>query len=185
MADFRIVEFRTQYRNGRDPYDEVCLAPPGEGFLKTQTWHRVNSLIPKKNLNDSEKDSLHHQAMLGRWAVVGPAYEAWKQGVDLPEEGTPLAAWAGVTPEMASAFRNMGLKTVEDVRDHPEQVAKLNLPNARQISETAGAYLEGQDSAAKDEKIANLAEQVAAMEEMLAEATTPKRGRPKKEAEAA
>lgn len=188
MADFRIVEFETRYRNGKDPVDWVCLAPPGEGFLKTQSWHRVSKLRPIENPDPSTADSLAYQYMLHRWEHIEPAYDAWKKGEALPETGLPLAAWPGVTPDMAKALKSMGLNTVEDVRDNPEQVAKLHFPNARKLSETAAAYLSGQDSAEKDAEIAEMKERMAMMEQMLAEAAAdkPKRGRPRKtETEAA
>lgn len=192
MAEFRIVEFETRYRNGKEPVDWVCLAPPGESFLKTQTWHRVSKLKPRENPDPSLADSLTHKFMVHRWEIIEPAYKAWKEGEALPEHGTPLAAWGGVTKEMARALKSMGLHTVEDVRDNPESVAKLNFPNARKLSETAGAYLSGADKAAADAENAELKERIAAMEEMLKEAMAkeaPKKrgpGRPRKEdAEAA
>jgi hypothetical protein len=137
-----------------------------------------------------DMENLSHVAMVARWATIGPAYDAWKVGNAVPDGGTPLAAWAGVTPDQVQFLIRMGIRTVDDVRDMPESAAvKLPWPNARQLSKLAGDYLSGRDTADKDRVIADMAERMAAMEEMLnaQAATVEKRGpgRPKKEAEAA
>lgn len=182
-----ILEFKTEYAPGKDGVDLVLLAPKGEGHLKTQTWKRVKTLIPPENVDDATKASATYQDMAAKWYVIGPAYDAWKAGNELPETGTPLAAWSGVTNDMARALVAMGIKTVEDVRDMGDgAISKLAFPNARKLPELAGKFLEGKDLAQRDAENADLKERLAAMEEMLAETLEkPKRGRPKKEPEAA
>ena len=178
-----ILEFKTLYAIGKEPVDMVLVAPKGEGHLKTQTWHRVSKLRPPANADESARDSLSYQDMAAKWSLIGPAYDAWKDGNELPESGTPLAAWSGVTAEMAQAMRSMGFKTVEDVRDMGDgAVSKLPFPNARKLPELAAKWLEGTDSAVKDAENAELKERLAALEELLSERTQekPKRGRPKK-----
>ena len=181
-----ILEFKTLYEVGKEPVDMVLVAPKGEGHQKTQTWHRVSKLRPPAGVDDSTRDSLSYQDMEAKWSVIGPAYEAWKDGNELPESGTPLAAWSGVNTEMATALRAMGFKTVEDVRDMGDgAISKLPFPNARKLPELAGKWLDGADSAAKDVENAELKERLAALEELLAETTKPKRGRPPKQTEEA
>lgn len=178
-----VLDFKTEYLPGKDPVDMVLLAPKGEGHLKTQTWRRVHKLIPPKDVDDRVKESATYQDMAAKWSVIGPAYEAWKNGNELPETGTPLAAWSGVTGDMAKALQAMGIKTVEDVRDMGDgAVSKLAFPNARKLPELAGKFLEGKDLAARDAENADLRERLATMEEMLKEAMAdkPKRGRPRK-----
>lgn len=183
-----ILEFRTDYSTGK-PVDMVLLAPKGEGHMKTQTWHRVSKLRPPKSNDPALTESASYLDMAAKWSVIGPAYEAWREGNALPESGTPLAVWPGVTSDMAKALVSMGLKTVEDVRDMGDGViSRLPFPNARKLPELAGKFLEGKDKAASDAENAELRERLAAMEELLNErlaADKPKRGRPKKEAEAA
>lgn len=182
----RVVEFKTQYRVGKDPVDMVLLAPQGPGFEKTRTWHRVKDLRPPEN---PPRNAASFEDMQAKWSVIGPLYEAWKSGTELPEHGTPLEAWSGVTADQAQFLKAMGIRTVEDVRDMGDAaVAQLRFPHARQLPKLAKDYLEGADSAAKDAQIAEMAERMAAMEAMLEETTKPKRGpgRPKKtETEAA
>lgn len=183
-----ILDFKTEYVPGKDGVDMVLLAPKGEGHTKTQTWRRVEKLMPPENADDAKKASATYQDMAAKWSLIGPAYQAWKQGNALPETGTPLAAWSGVTADMAKALVAMGIRTVEDVRDmSTEHAAKLAFPNARKLPELAGKFLEGKDLAARDQENAELKERLAKMEEMLQEAmeNKPKRGRPRKETEAA
>jgi len=181
----RAVEFRTNYSNAQKPVDEVLLAPSGEGHLKTQTWHRVEKLRPVDTNDDRQRNSDTHVAMTARWSVIEPAYKAWKAGTEIPENGTPLAAWSGVSPDIATLLRNMSIRTVEDVRDMSESAfTKLPVPNARKLPQLAREFLEGADSATKDARIADMEERMAAMADMLEAQKVeekPRRGRPPKQ----
>ena len=178
----RAVEFKTDYAK-KKPVDWVRLAPSGEAHLKTQTWHRVEKLRPPVTLDDRDRNADTHVAMSARWTVIEPAYKAWKAGTEIPENGTPLAAWSGVTPDQADLLRNMSIRTVEDVRDMSESAfTKLPMPNARQLPKLAKEFLEGADSADKDKKIADLEERMMAMTEMLeAQAEKTPRAKPKQQ----
>lgn len=188
-----VLEFRTDYSTGK-AVDMVLIAPKGEGHMKTQTWRRVLKLKPPETNDPSVKESASYIDMAAKWSIIGPAYNAWKEGNTLPEDGTPLAVWPGVNQDMARALVSMGLRTVEDVRDMGDgAVSRLPFPNARKLPELAAKFLEGKDKAASDKENAELRERLAAMEELLNERLAedkpqsedkPKRGRPKKEAEA-
>lgn len=172
----RVVEFKTQYRVGKDPVDWVMLAPAGAAFEKTRTWHRIKDLTPPADAEERFKESESYQAMLGRWALIGPAYEAWRSGNDVPEGGTPLAAWSGVTPEQAAFLKKVGVRTVEDVAAMGEMAVKeLRWPGSQKLPKQAKSWLEGENVAAKDAQIAEMAERMAAMEAMLEE-QSKKRG---------
>lgn len=181
-----VVDFKTQYRTGKDPVDWVLIAPAGADFERTQTWHRVERLRPPEGWGEAERDSRTYRTMVERWAVIGPAYEAWKRGMDIPENGTPLEAWSGVTADQVKFLKTLGIRTVEDVREMTEStISKLRFPNARQLPRLAASFLDGADTAAKDAQIAEMRERMEAMEAMLTE-EKPRRGRPpKKESEAA
>ncbi len=166
----RIVEFQTRYPANRDPQDWVLVAPIGDGFSKTQTWHRVARIKPPEDADDTTRNGLSYKDMEAKWSVIGPAYEAWKAGNELPETGTPLEAWSGVSKEQVKVLKALDVRTVEDVRDMGDStMSKLRMPNARQLPKLAGDYLSGADTAAKDAEIAEMKEKMAAMEEMLAE----------------
>jgi hypothetical protein len=182
----RVVEFKTEYRTGKPPVDMVLIAPIGENFEKVRTWLRINEMRPPQNVDDVMAASPSYQSMISRWEVVSRAYEAWKNSTDIPEDGTPLAAWSGVTAEQAQLLRRMGVLTVENVANMSgEAVAGLPWPNARKLPQMAKDYLSGQSTAEKDALISEMQERMAAMEAMLAEKleTEVKRGpgRPRKE----
>jgi hypothetical protein len=186
MAEFVVCGFKTEYTNGK-AVDWVELAPSGEAFERTHTWHRIKDVTPKQDVDETRAGSQTHQAALARWDVIRPKYEAFKAGNELPEDGTPLAAWAGVTPEMAAYLRRMGIHTLEGVRDMSEATAvKLPFPNARKLASLAGDYLASVSATQKDQEMAAMRERMAIMEEMIAaaQAEPEKRGpgRPRKEA---
>lgn len=199
----RVIGFKTKYRNtpnGTVPQDWVEIAPSGDAFQSVRTWHRIDHIRPpdEGDVDDRTRDSDHFAALKGRWQVVGPAYEAWKQGQEIPDEGTPLEAWSGVTPELCGHLkRNFGIRTVEELAAlSPDHAVKLPHPNARALPDVASKWLGGQDSTARAEKERETEARMKAMEELIAElseknaaleADKPKRGpgRPKKESEAA
>lgn len=187
MADFVVCGFKAEY-NADKVTEWVELAPSGEAYDKTRTWHRIKDLRPRENVDGQRAESMSHKVMAARWDVIAPKYEAWKRNEDIPDDGTPLAAWSGVSPEQAAHLRSMGIRTVEGVRDMGEGAfTRLPFPNARQLPKLAAAFLESITEAEKDRELTEMRERMAAMEEMLAEAGATKRGpgRPKKEVEAA
>lgn len=189
----RVMEFKTEYRVAKEPIDWVLIAPLGAEFEKTQTWHRVSKIMPDADMDPDKAGSATYQDMIAKWAIIGPAYNAWKSGNELPEDGTPLSAWSGVTSEQAKFMRSVGIRTVEEVRDMGEAtVEKLRFPNARKLPALAASWLDGEQVAEKDAKILEMQAKMDAMAEMLEEqmkkdaADKPKRGRPaKQETEAA
>lgn len=181
----RVIEFKTQYRAGKDPVDMVLVAPIGADFERTQTWQRVSKITPPSDIDDTAKESMSYKDMVARWSIVGPQYEAWRNGQELPDDGTPLGAWSGVTSDQATFLRSMGVRTVEEVAELGDaSIEKLHFPDARRLPGMAKKWLAGEATTQKDAKIADMEEQMAAMKELLEEqmsANAPKkRGRPPK-----
>jgi hypothetical protein len=182
MSNFVIVGFAQKYDTGK-PVDYVTLAPGGEAFERTQTPIRVKELMPPENPPMSVQESDSYKAQKARWDVIGPAYDAWKNGAELPERGTPLAIWPGVTADQAALIRKMGLLSVEDVAaTQPEVLAKLPWPNSRDLPKLAASFLAGKDKSDLAAKLAAAEERMAAMEQMLAEVAAEKAAKKKAEA---
>ncbi|MDX5367910.1 MAG: hypothetical protein LPL29_00890 [Alphaproteobacteria bacterium] len=176
-----VLGFKTEYK-GDKAIDWVEMAPAGEGFERTHTWHRIKDIKPPEHANP---DSLSHRDMIERWKVVGPKYQAYKDGLEIPEDGTPLAAWSGVTPDQAKALRAMGISTVEAVSEMSESATtKLPFSGARRLPALAKEFLDGRGKAEAQAEIEAMREKMAAMEEMLGEYMAKEKrgpGRPKKQ----
>ena len=187
MADFIILEFRTEYKGDRAT-DYVLIAPKGEALERTKTWHRVKDITPPEGMDEDAAGTPSMVDIVERWKTIGPAYAAYKSGLDVPDTGMPLAAWSGVTSDQAAVLRRLGIKTVEDVANMSESTSgKLPFPNARKLAGLASEFLSGKSKADTEAELADMREKMLAMEEMLAEQMAEKRkpGRPSKEAEAA
>lgn len=172
---YRAIRFFTKYvvRNGETvPVDMVEYCAPGMA-------NRAETPAPVKSLArvrpDGDPDNMAYRMARDRWAEISVAYEAWKAGQAIPVEGTPLAAWAGVTPEQADVLRNAGLRTVEDIANATDAViTRAPIPGVRDLKEQAKAFLASRegtklaaDLAEKDRKLADLESQLEEMKQLL------------------
>lgn len=188
----RVLGFKTEYKLNREtgkrdiPVDYVEYAPV-HAVMTTRIWERVKDLQPPEFI-DNDDDGKKIGFMRARWSMIEAAYDAWKKGMEIPLDGTPLAAWAGVTPEQAQAFHRAGIRTVEEVAGLTDGVmSKVQLPGIREFVQQARAFLDAADRnvvadrlTSQDAEISALKEQLAAAMELLEEANKPKRGRPAK-----
>ena len=173
----RIVKFWTEYRQKDGEMkgiDWVELAAIGDELTTAQM--RVKDITPPEH---PDLKNMSHVALMHRWEVVGPAYKAWKDGMEIPETGTPLAAWSALSPEQAGVLKQMGIRTVEEVSELGDAVLeKVRFPNARRLPSLAKSFLQSTSEVARDEEIAELKAQLAALQ-----SKEPKRA--KRDAEAA
>lgn len=177
---FVVLEFKAEYKGDKST-DWVLVAPTGEAFERSRTWYPVHTLKPDPKIEGQMAD-----IMKARWDVIGPAYEAWKKGEEVPENGTPLGAWAGISQDQAKFLKQMGIVTVEAVAEMSDSaIERLPFPGRRDLPGLAAAFLKSKgevDLAAQNE---DLKARMAAMEELLAEkmAVEPQKrgpGRPRK-----
>jgi hypothetical protein len=188
--DLRVIEFKTEYPAGKEPVDWVHFtartARTDTGVNTHSTWEKISRVTPTESRSNDD-EGLKMKAMRWQWAQIEPAYRAWKDGQIVPESGTPLAAWSGVTPDQAQALKSVGIHTVEAMANATEiMLSAPPMPGMRDLKRQALAWLEGMPAAQQAATIARLEEQHAAMVEMLAEMQKEepaKRGpgRPKKE----
>ena len=181
----RIHGFKRTYKGDRaidwvEISSRSAISDTGE--TTSSTWHRIHHLRPREA--DAEDRNFRYNAQMAVWQHVEPAYEAWQAGQVLPEIGTPLAAWAGVTAETAEMLAQFQIRTVEDVRDMTDtMVQSVPVPGMRDLRKAAGEWLAGKGLADTTEKVAQLEAQLAAALEMLAERNEPGKrgpGRPRK-----
>ena len=193
-APFRIIRFWTDYatRDGKiHPVDKVEYCAPGNAQRST-TVAVVSHL--SCILHDVDPDNPAHLLARQRWEFMKPAYEAWKQGQETPAHGTPLAAWAGITPQQAEVMRSFGLRCVEDIAEASDGVlGRVQLPGMRDIADSAKRFLASRDQVAVAETMGKmqaendeLREQLEEMRRMIIEGQQAdedaprRRGRPPK-----
>lgn len=171
--NLRILGFKTEHKPGREPVDWVHLSSADAitetGAFAHSTWVRIKSVTPPESI-ENDDGGLKMAALQARWRQIEPAYLAWKNGKSLPDDGTPLGSWPGVSPEQAEALRAAGIATVEQVASANETLlARPPLPGMRALQQQARAWLEGQDKAALQEELSRANERTEAMAEMMAE----------------
>lgn len=207
----RIIGFRTSFENlpiKGDPEQEKCddkgykldasgrrikklqeehwvTYSPAHSPVNTQTTERVRLLFPDPTRMGEDQDGEKLRYMTAVWSQIEPAFEAFTKGQEIPLNGTPLAAWSGVSPEQAEILRQSAIRTVEEVsRLTDGQIERVRLPNVRDLRAQAILFLENSDAAKaaereaqKDAQIAEMAERMAAMEALLEERTSPKKAK--------
>lgn len=122
-------------------------------------------------------DAVRRVQGTAKWQIIGPAYEAWKKGEEVPTEGTPLYAWNGVSREMSDELKRFHIYTIEDLAQFPDHnLSKLPIQNLREWRKKAQAWIEAQgtnDIAAKlserDKVIENQQSQLEDMAEQFKE----------------
>lgn len=154
---------------------------PAHSPIGTKNVERVRHLIPDPSRVGDDPEGVKLGFMQARWSQIEPAYEMWKQGQELPLNGTPLQVCPIFNPGMIEVLHQVGIKTVEEVRDLSEvHITRVNLPNMRDIKKQAGIFLANMGSAfsaereaEKDAQIAAMSERLAAMEALLEQKTAP------------
>ena len=108
-----------------------------------------------------------------RWPMI---YAAFKNGLAVPEEGTPIEQWPPITPSQALNFKFQNIRTVEDLATVPDAgLQNLGL-GARDLRAKALAWLaNARDNASAMKAAADLErerEKSARLEAQLAELAT-------------
>jgi hypothetical protein len=173
--------------------DMVEYGPIGQG-ARTRAVERIDILSKANKVAGANPASMAAQVL---WAHIKPRYEAWKGNQELPETGTPLAAWNHLTPTQAEFLRTNGIRSVEEVATLTDvHIQQFKIHNLRSIIEAAKRFVNGTDMnkfagelKAKDDQLAAANARIDQMAEMLAklmEEDAPKRrGRPPKSEEVA
>lgn len=173
-----VLRFWTEYRpDGVDDkgspklrsIDMVAYAPLGKSNMATmvEAVARLAKVAPIDPGTDNPAVLMAH----ARWNIIKQHYDAWKQGNEVPIDGTPLGAWPALTGEQVQALKTMGLRTVEEIRDASESiVTRFPFPNAREIQRQAGMFLTAfdKDKVSRDLKAMQdaMADKDAQLEEM-------------------
>lgn len=202
--DIRVLRFQTKINRTGKAVDWVLYAP-AHGIGNMETWARVKDLMPPAEFDeDRDIQGTKMAHMRAVWSQIEPKYEAWKKGADMPENGTPLSAWPGISEEEVHALNRVQVRSVEELAEMGDSALdRVALPNTRSLREQAKKFIAAAATAQTSEaiealqaKLAEQAEQLEAALALLAERSEtgaeaedkPRRGRPPKakaEAEAA
>lgn len=176
LPTITIIGFRTTYHKvpGKTELvarDWVRYSPTHDP--KAVTEEMVKVLRPPENPDDDDarpNTQLKAGYMAALWRQVEPAYKAWKEGNEIPLDGTPLAAWAGVTPEQIKVLHASGVRTVQAVSGMTEsQMNRIMLPNIRNLKQTAIEYLGSREKVQQAEEVADLKAKLEALTQMMAD----------------
>jgi hypothetical protein len=166
-APFTIYRFWTEHptnkAGGFDSIDWVEYGPFGSD--KTKNTSKVSTLV---NYEDHPTNPASKLAKI-RGEYIKEMHTAWKNGQGMPETGTPLSAWNGITPEQADILRTKGFKSVEDIAAMTDtHRASIPLPGLLKMCEDAKRFLAAADRGKlaselglRDEELARLREQQA------------------------
>ena len=152
--------------------DMVEYGPIGQGG-RTRCCERIDILSKANKVAGANPASMAAQVL---WAHIKPRYEAWKGNQELPETGTPLAAWNHLTPTQAEFLRTNGIRSVEEVSQLTDiHIQQFKIHNLRSIIEAAKRFVSGTDMnkfagelKAKDDQLAAANARIDQMAEMLA-----------------
>lgn len=111
------------------------------------------------------------------WMIIEEPYKAWKAGEEMPVNGTPLAAWNGVSRELANELKKFHCYTIEDIADFPDHnVNKVPIPGFRDLIKKAKAWQEAKSTsdvgaalAQRDERISQQESEMAEMRKSMSE----------------
>lgn len=91
-------------------------------------------------------------------------YDMWKQGEELPREGTPVKTWQGVTKEQATRLHAIGYTTVEDLAQVPDSGLGIIGLDGRALRDLARAWVkEGKEVGTIAQENAKLLSQIEDM----------------------
>lgn len=174
--DIRILGFKIDYDRKGNERHWVHYAP-SHSVQSSRTWARVADLDPANIKDDHGRranigDKKFHMEAV--WSQIKPHYDAWLKNEEIPEGGTPLAAWAGVNDAQVSVLKTVGIRTVEQLSTVTDgAIEKIRLPNVRQLRETALEFVENKGEVATKEALeaanAKADEAVNMMAEMRAQ----------------
>jgi hypothetical protein len=171
------------------PTDWVTYSPI-HAVQSSVITDRISAMMPPASLR-SDDDGKKMEFLRHRWEMIERPYRAWKEGIEIPLDGTPLGSWPAINSTFVQVFHDHGIKTIERVASLPESMfSKIPLPNVRELARQAQLFLENIEKSAASNRLSDIERSNAELKEQLAAAMAlleqqageqPKRGRRKQE----
>lgn len=77
------------------------------------------------------------------------SYKAWKEGRELPLNGTPILTWPVISPTQVKHLLDLGVRTVEDLAAANEETVTRMGMGGRTLKDKATSWLESASSTGK------------------------------------
>lgn len=136
-----------------------------------------------------------HDVRAGRFKkdwldAIKESFEAWRKGMELPVNGTPIRGWPLLSPARQEMYSHNNIRTVEDLAALTEEGLKNAGMGSRADKQTAMAWIERNADGGNALKVSALQSENADLKRMIEDLATkvrvlqesqPKRGRPKKD----
>jgi len=156
--------------------DFAFIMQPGSRDQVERVAEDWLAMIKQKNLDASP------DAYPDEWVrAFHDKYKAWKEGQELPPNGTSVKEWPVLSPSQAENFIALRILTIEDVAAMTEDALGRYGMGGRELREKAREWLKGSDVAGQvmqenNELKRKLAELSARLEQ-LESTEAPRRGR--------
>jgi hypothetical protein len=140
----------------------ICVTSHGS---KDSSEHLADEWLPRKRMQASNgtysMDWVEH---------FEKQYQRWKEGHELPRQGTPILTWQVVSPEQNSRIRACGITVVEDLAAIPDSGLNMLGLDGRVLRDMARGWLaEGQDKGINARAIADANAKIAFQAETIEE----------------
>ena len=164
---------------GKKPVDWVSYGPAvvkGVASNNVMVSDKVRRLDPANyKILPGQDGGMMMKVVRERWEAIEPAYSAWKEGREIPVEGTPLAAWTTLRSEEVDVLLAAKIRSVEMVSKMTDtQCSQLPLPNAWGLRDLALKFIETNTKEKDSAEIAELKAQIAHLTGVVAGATIQK-----------
>lgn len=121
-----VMRFRDQ--------DYAVITVPGD--TKSNSIEKVESFFRKKD--DEMKAGRVHPDWMRRWKHE---YELYKQGLEIPVEGTPIKGWKLISPSQQEDLIRMHVRTVEELANLSDDGARNFGMGSAEIKRRAQAWI--------------------------------------------
>lgn len=171
-SDVRVVRFWTNFKpDGKGGFKgidmvEYCAVGKANMATTVATVSSLGKLQPIELAQDNPAIAMAH----ARWNGIKAAYDGWKNGNEIPLDGTPLAAWPGISSDQAGHLRTIGLRTVEEIAEASDSIiTKLPFPGARELRVSAQNFLKAADKTKTASEISELQSKLSEKDDQLEE----------------
>ena len=108
------------------------------------------------------EEGVKQERIPGEWLeAYTRKYKTWCETREMPEDGTPILGWPGVSPAQSKAILDANVRTLEDLAEANESTLTAIGMGARALKEKAKAWLDTADNTGKAaEELDSLRKQV-------------------------